>query len=226
MQANGRAAARSQIRTFVTDYLAHYGYAFLFLVVLLESTGLPLPGESLVVAGGLLAGEGTFNIFLVLLTAWAGSVVGDNLGYAVGRRYGRKIVVRWGERFGLGEKRFKMVEERFQDYGFAVVLVARFVIILRQLNGFVAGTMHMNWGVFLLYNSISAALWSLAYGGLAYAFGTAFQKLFEGYSTWPLYVAAVVVCLIGCVGTYKFLFRRTDEDGEESSHAPVENGRS
>ncbi|MBO0905331.1 DedA family protein [Jiella sonneratiae] len=197
----------------MTEYLAQYGCGLLFLVVLLESTGMPLPGESLVVAGGLLAGEGTLNIFLVLGAAFGGSIAGDNIGYFVGRRYGRAIVVRWGERFGLGEKRFKMVEERFEDYGFVVVLVARFIIILRQLNGFVAGTMKMNWPVFFLYNSISAALWSLGYGGFAYLFGSAFQTYFAGHSTWPLYLVAAAICLIGCYGTYKFLFKVEDDDG-------------
>ncbi|MBO0661541.1 DedA family protein [Jiella sp. MQZ9-1] len=208
----------------MTEYLAQYGTGFLFLVVLLESTGLPLPGESLVVAGGLLAGQGSLSLWLVLGAAWAGSIVGDNIGYAVGRRYGRTIVVRWGEHFGLGEKRFKMVEDRFDNYGIAVVLIARFIIILRQLNGFVAGTMKMNWPVFLLYNSISAALWSLAYGGLAYAFGSAFQTYFAGHSTWPLYVAAAAICLIGCVGTYRFLFHSKDEEQDESRGGNGEGG--
>lgn len=209
----------------MTEYLVQYGCGLLFIVVLLESTGLPLPGESLVVAGGLLAGEGSLHILLVLGAAFFGSIIGDNIGYLVGRRHGRAMVVRWGERFGLGEKRFKMVEERFQNYGIAVVLVARFIIILRQLNGFVAGTMHMNWPVFLLYNSISAAAWSLAYGGLAYLFGTAFQTYFSGHSTWPLYLAAIAICLVGCVGTYKFLFSRDEAAPHAEEGGDVEAGQ-
>nr|WP_255617817.1 DedA family protein [Aurantimonas sp. VKM B-3413] len=191
----------------------------MFIVVLFESTGLPLPGESLVAAAGLLAYDDNFNIFAVLFVAWAASIIGDNTGYFIGRRYGRRIVVKWGEHFGLGEKRFAMVEERFQNYGFVVVLIARFVIILRQLNGFVAGTMHMNWPVFFLYNAISAALWAGAYGGGAYLFGTAFQHVFKGYPTWPLYVAAAIICLIGCIGTYKFLFAKSDDPEPRPSRA-------
>lgn len=190
----------------MTEYLSQYGVVLLFIVVLFESTGLPLPGESLVMASGMLAGQGSLSLVAVLLAAWGGSIVGDNIGYFVGRRYGRKIVVRWGSKFGLGEERFKMVEERFQHYGIAVVLIARFVIILRQLNGFVAGTMKMNWPVFVLYNSISAALWAGAYGGGAYFFGAAFSKFFDSHATWPIFVAAGLVCVIGFVGTYKFLF--------------------
>ena len=201
----------------MTGYLTQYGYAFLFVVVLFESTGIPLPGESILVASGMLAGEGSLNIWEVLFAAFAGSIVGDNLCYLVGRRYGRRIVVRWGSRFGLGEKRFAMVEERFKNYGFAVVLVARFVIILRQLNGFVAGTMRMSWPIFLFYNCISAALWSAAYGAGAYLFGSAFRHFFEAYSTWPIFVIAALVCVIGMVGTYKFLF------AEEDDETPVED---
>ena len=202
----------------MTDYLITYGYGFLLLVVLLESTGLPLPGESLVMAAGMLAGEGSMNLPAVLGAAFLGSIVGDNLGYLVGRRYGRAIVVRWGEKVGLGEKRFAMVEERFQSYGFMVVLIARFVIILRQLNGFVAGTMHMSWPKFVLYNAISAAAWSGAYGFGAYLFGTAFKHLLGDLGTWPILVIAALVCLVGCIGTYKFLFPK-ESDEEEASEA-------
>ena len=200
----------------MTEYLSQYGVVLLFVVVLFESTGLPLPGESLVVASGMLAGEGSFSLIAVLVAAWGGSIVGDNIGYFVGRRYGRKIVVRWGSKFGLGEERFRMVEERFQHYGIAVVLIARFVIILRQLNGFVAGTMKMNWPVFLLYNSISAALWAGVYGGGAYFFGAAFRNFFDSHDTWPIFVAAGLVCIIGCVGTYKFLFNEDAARERES----------
>ncbi|MEF2552422.1 DedA family protein [Aurantimonas sp. A2-1-M11] len=205
----------------MNGYLSQYGYGFLFVVVLFESTGIPLPGESILVASGMLAGEGTLNIWLVLLAAFSGSIVGDNLGYLVGRRYGRKIVVRWGSHFGLGEKRFAMVEDRFKNYGFAVVLVARFVIILRQLNGFVAGTMRMSWPIFLFYNVISAALWTAAYGAGAYLFGSAFRHVFEGYSTWPLYVVAGLICLVGVIGTYKFLFAEDSEpDADDAAGDP------
>ena len=200
----------------LTEYLSQYGVVLLFIVVLFESTGLPLPGESLVMASGMLAGQGSLSLVAVLLAAWGGSIVGDNIGYFVGRRYGRKIVVRWGSKFGLGEERFRMVEERFRHYGIAVVLVARFVIILRQLNGFVAGTMKMNWPVFLLYNSISAALWAGAYGGGAYFFGAAFRKFFDSHATWPIFVVAGLVCLIGCAGTYKFLFNEDAARERES----------
>lgn len=191
----------------MTEYLTSYGYAFLFVVVLLESTGLPLPGESLVMAAGMLAGEGTLSMTAVFLTAMGGSIVGDNLGYLLGRRFGRGMVVRWGEKVGLGERRFAMVEKRFEDYGIWVVLVARFIIILRQLNGFVAGTMHMNWPKFLLLNTISAALWAGAYGLGAYIFGAAFRVFFAEHGTWPIIVIAAGICLVGCIGTYRFLFR-------------------
>jgi len=205
----------------LTEYLIQYGYAFIFVVVLLESTGLPLPGESLIVAAGMLSGEGSFNIVAVLIAAFSGSIVGDNLGYLVGRRYGRKIVVRWGAHFGLGEKRFAMVEERFQTYGFAVVLVARFVIILRQLNGFVAGTMRMNWPVFLFYNCISAALWAGAYGLGAYVFGAAFRHFFAEFGTWPIILIAGGVCLVGVVGTYRFLFNDAEADAGGEADEPT-----
>ncbi|KQT88053.1 DedA family protein [Aurantimonas sp. Leaf443] len=205
----------------MTAFLVQYGYGFLALVVLLESTGLPLPGESLVVAAGMLSGDGTLNIWLVLAAAFLGSVAGDNLGYLVGRRYGRRMVVKWGSKVGLGPEKLAIVEARFRTYGLAIVLVARFVIILRQLNGFVAGMMHMPWPRFLAYNCISAALWSAAYGLGAFLFGKALSHFLEEQSTLAIVGVALGICLVGSVGTYKVLFARDKAPAQADGDAPT-----
>ena len=97
----------------------------------------------------------------LLIFAWAGSVLGDNLGYAIGRRLGRTAVTRYGARIGLTASRFDAVERVFARYGAATVAFARFVNILRQLNGIVAGTLGMEWQRFLMFNALGAALWVL-----------------------------------------------------------------
>ncbi|MEN3793567.1 DedA family protein [Fulvimarina sp. MAC3] len=190
----------------MTEFLTEYGYGFIVVVVLFESLALPLPGESLVVAAGMLASSGKMNILLVLGSAFLGSVLGDNIGYFIGRRYGRAAILKWGDKVGFDEDKLKMVEEKFQSYGFIIVLIARFVFILRQLNGFVAGMMHMNWLQFLLYNAISAALWTAAYGLSAYYFGKALTHFLDVHSIWAIIGISGSICAIGMYGTYKVLF--------------------
>ncbi|MER0236825.1 DedA family protein [Fulvimarina sp. MAC8] len=206
----------------MTDFLTQYGYGFIVVVVLLESVAMPLPGESLVVAAGMLASSGKMNIFLVLGASFLGSILGDNIGYFVGRRYGRAAIVKWGDRVGFDEDKLTMVEEKFQSYGFVIVLIARFVFILRQLNGFVAGMMHMRWLQFLLYNSISAALWTAAYGLTAYYFGKALTHFLEEQSTWAIIAISGLICAIGMFGTYKVLF---DAKKEKNAKGTQKNGR-
>ena len=110
-----------------------------------------------------------------------------------------------------------MVEERFRSYGFVIVLVARFVFILRQLNGFVAGMMHMPWPRFVLYNAISAALWSAAYGVTAYFFGKALEHFLHEQSTLAIVLVAGSICAIGMFGTYKWLFRKDDKPSPDAA---------
>ena len=89
-------------------------------------------------------------------------MLGDNIGYAVGRFGGRRLIVRYGARIGLTESRLAMVEAFFQRHGGEVVLVARFFAVLRQLNRIVAGSVGMGWWRFLAYNAVGAALWVCA----------------------------------------------------------------
>ncbi|RFC64332.1 DedA family protein [Fulvimarina endophytica] len=203
----------------MTEFIEQYGYGFILIVVLLESLALPLPGESLLVAAGMLSSNGELNLLLVLGAAFFGSIIGDNIGYLIGRRYGRAVVVRWGGKVGFGEDKLAMVEDRFQHYGFMIVLVARFVFILRQLNGFVAGMMRMNWLQFLLYNSISAALWTGAYGISAYYFGEALKHFLDEQSTIAILAISGTICAIGMFGTYRVLFSGgpASKDGERDA---------
>lgn len=144
----------------IEPYLHEYGYVAVILGVFFESLGLPLPGESLVIASALLAAEGTLSVVPLAGCVWVASVLGDNCGYLIGRFGGRKLVLRHGARIGITEPRLAMVERFFARYGGQVVLFARFVVLLRQLNGVTAGTLAMPWRRFLLYNAIGGALWA------------------------------------------------------------------
>ncbi len=107
----------------------------------------------------------------LLACAFAAAVLGDNIGFAIGRFGGRRLVVRYGARIGITDRRLDQVEKFFERFGGEVVLVARFFALARQLNGIVAGTVGMNWWRFLAYNSIGAALWVGAWGIGVYLIG-------------------------------------------------------
>lgn len=162
----------------LNDYLAsaepmlrEYGYAAAFAGVFLEALGLPLPGETLIIAGALLASQGDLNIELLLATVWVAAVLGDNVGYTIGYFGGRRLVVRYGQRVGITEDRLSRVEEFFHKYGGGVVLAARFFVLLRQLNGVTAGTVDMSWKRFVLYNALGGAAWVLFWGIGVYLLG-------------------------------------------------------
>jgi membrane protein DedA with SNARE-associated domain len=155
----------------VAPYLQRYGYAAVVGALRLESFGLPLPGETMLIAGSALAAEGQLHLVPLLACAWAAAVVGDNLGFAIGRFGGRRLILRYGARIGITESRLARVEAFFHRYGGGVVLLARFFALLRQLNGLVAGTVGMRWWRFLAYNATGAALWVGAWGLGVYYFG-------------------------------------------------------
>jgi membrane protein DedA with SNARE-associated domain len=155
----------------VKPYLEHYGYWAVFGAILLENFGLPVPGETLLIAGALLASRGKMHIVPLLVTACIAAVTGDNMGYAIGRFGGRRLVFRYGRYVLITEERLRKAEGFFGRYGGAVVVMARFLAVLRQLNGIVAGTVKMSWYRFLLYNMLGAALWVSFWGMLFYELG-------------------------------------------------------
>lgn len=144
----------------IEPFLRDYGYTTVFLCVFFESIGLPLPGESLVVASALLAARGEFQIIPLLGAVWSATLLGNSLGYLVGQVGGRRLILRHGKRFGLTEPRLVRVEGFFTRFGPEVVLFGRFLVPLRQLNGLVAGVLAMAWQRFLLYNAVGATLWT------------------------------------------------------------------
>jgi len=140
-------------------FVRDYGVVAVMVIVALEALGAPLPGETLLIFASVLAGRGDMSLPALLLFAWAGSVLGDNIGYWIGRKLGRAAVTRYGARVGLTAQRFDAIAEIFARYGAATVAFARFVNVLRQLNGIVAGSLGMAWGRFLTFNALGAALW-------------------------------------------------------------------
>lgn len=156
---------------WVEATLHQYGLPVIFGDLFFESLGIPLPGETLLLLAGTLAAKGDLALVPLWLTAFVAAVAGDNAGYLIGRRLGRPAVLRWGGRVGLTEARLSRVEDLMHRRGVLIVAGARFVAVLRQLNGLAAGTAGMHWARFLVGNVIGAALWVSVWVLAAYGFG-------------------------------------------------------
>jgi membrane protein DedA with SNARE-associated domain len=165
----------------IEPYVEQYGYWAIFGAVLLEDFGLPVPGETSLIIGAIYASQGTLNIVWVLLIAWVAAVVGDNIGYWIGRWLGRRLVVKYGKYVLITDKRLAHAESFFRKHGPIIVVVARFIEILRQLNGLAAGTTRMQWRQFFIYNMIGGALWVLLWGLLFYFLGETLGKTYQKY---------------------------------------------
>jgi len=178
--------------------LRQYGYLAVFAAIFLEDFGVPMPGETLLIAAALLASCGSFNIFILIVTAWSAAVLGDNVGYAIGRFGGRRLVLRFGRYVLITDSRLGRAEKFFESRGAVVVVIARFIEILRQLNGIIAGIAGMRWWRFLVYNAVGAALWVGFWSVLFFHLGRQGERivfLLRGYE--PLAAAVVAALVIG-----------------------------
>ena len=162
----------------IDGWLESYGYLVVFLLVMLESIGLPVPGETALIGAALYAGStGKLEIWAVIAVAIAGAIIGDNIGFSIGRYGGAKLLLRHGHKIGLHEGRLKIGIWLFRRHGGKVVFWGRFVSILRTYAAFLAGTNQMAWGRFLVFNAAGAVVWATAFGVAYYVFGSALQKL-------------------------------------------------
>lgn len=193
----------------VDPYIAQYGYGALFGVLFAESFGLPLPGEAFLVAASFLAVQGQLNIWLVGLTAWTAAVLGDNVGYAIGRFGGRRLVARHGARVGISDARLNQAERFFAHYGPEVVIIARFFPLLRQLNGIVAGSAAMGWHRFVLYNALGGLIWVGAWSTGVYVFGQQITVWLLRLHTAELWLAGVLALTLLAAGAYWGIAKRS-----------------
>jgi membrane protein DedA with SNARE-associated domain len=151
--------------------LDHYGYLAVGGLLFVEDFGIPVPGETVLIAASLYAGIGRLNVVAVAVVAFAAALLGDNLGYLIGRKGGRPLLERVGKYVFLTPARLDRGEEWFNKHGDKIVVVARFIDGLRQLNGLIAGTIEMHWLRFLIANAIGSALWVGTWVSLGYFAG-------------------------------------------------------
>lgn len=150
--------------TAIEPYIAAYGVTAVFALIYFEALGAPLPGESALVAISVLASRGEVDLFHALAAAFCGAVLGDSTGYAIGRFGGRPLLLRYANVLKLTPPRLAKLEALFKSKGIWIVMSARFVAILRQLNGLIAGAVAMPWPRFFVANAIGAVAWVIAWG--------------------------------------------------------------
>src|SRR5690349_21737971 len=162
----------------LSHLLATYGYWAVFALVALESAGLPVPGETALIAAAVYAGTGhNLDVALVIAAASAGAILGDNVGYWVGRRLGAPLLRRYGRAIHLSEERQAVAQKLFRRHGGIIVVIGRFVALLRAVVALLAGINAMNWRRFLLFNALGGVAWATFYGLAAYSVGHAFHRL-------------------------------------------------
>ena len=185
--------------TYVGDlanFVVAHGAPVIFLVIALELLGAPLPGETLLIAVGTAAGIRNADILPLFLVAWAGAFLGDNAGYALGRWFGRTAIKKFGSHFGLTDARMDGFEQTFDRYGVFIVASARFIVPLRQLNGLIAGSMHMPWLRFAIANAVGAALWVGLWLVLSSRFSNLIEHLDKIYGVGIAILVAAVLAIV------------------------------
>jgi len=201
--------------------LAHAGYGAVMLAVGIESVGIPFPGETTLIAAAAYAGSThKLNVVFVVAAAAAGAIIGDNIGFWIGREIGLRLLLRYGKYIRMTERRIKLGQYLFQRYGGAVVFFGRFVAVLRALAAFLAGTNRMSWPRFLVFNAAGGIVWSSAYGFGAYALGTQIHRL-----AGPVGIALGAVALVLIVCAIVFVHRhehQLEDEAERALPGPIE----
>jgi membrane-associated protein len=172
---------------------ARSGYLILFALIAAESSGVPLPGETALIAAGVYAHHGDLSIELVILLAAAAASIGDNVGYLIGRTGGRRLLMRPGflerHRHAILEKG----EPFFAKHGPKAVFLGRWVGGLRIAAAWLAGINRMPWRVFLFWNALGAIAWATSVGLLAYYLGPTAERVFKAVGIIGLAVAGLLL---------------------------------
>jgi membrane protein DedA with SNARE-associated domain len=176
--------------------LNHYGVWAIVLLVFLEDFGVPVPGETVLIAGAVFAGSGQLNIVMVGLAGFIAAIAGDNVGYAIGRFGGRALVDRWGKYIFLTPERMDRAENFFNRHGGKIIAIARFVEGLRQANGIIAGIIEMHWLKFVAFNALGAALWVGTWVSVGYFAGQHITAIYDAITRYSLYAAIAAAVVI------------------------------
>jgi len=199
----------------LTHLLSAYGYWAVLIFVAIESTGIPFPGETMLIIAAIYAGT-THHLAIpfVIVAAAVGAILGDNLGFWVGREGGYRLLRRYGRYIRLEEHRLKLGQYLFRQHGGKVVFFGRFVAVLRAWAAFLAGTNRMPWPRFLAFNAAGGIVWATLYGLGGYALGDNVHRL-----TGPVGIVAVALGALAIVAAIVYLRRNEERLQEEAERA-------
>ena len=201
--------------------LATYGYLAVFVFVAIESIGIPFPGETMLLVAAIYAGTThRLAIPLVIAAAALGAIVGDNLGFLIGREGGYRLLRRFGRYIRLDERKLKLGQYLFMKHGGKVVFFGRFIAVLRAWAAFLAGTNRMPWPSFLLFNALGGIVWATLYGLGGYFLGESIHRL-----TGPVGTISIVLATLVIIAFLVFIRRneqRLEAEAERALPGPLD----
>ena len=193
--------------SFVEHVVAAYGYYALALVVAGESAGVPLPGETMLITASIYAGTTHgLDIRLVIVVAAAAAIVGDNLGFFVGRRYGEAVLRRFGPAIGLDERKQLLGRYLFKRYGAAIVFLGRYVALLRTFAALLAGVNRLPPLTFFAWNAAGGITWATVFGLGGYLAGRGIERV-----AGPVGYVALALAVVGAALVWRFYKRHEEQ---------------
>lgn len=199
---------------WMQDLIHTYGLWVLFTAVMLESMGIPMPGETALVTAAIYAGSTQqMSVASVVLVAATAAIIGDNIGYLIGRSIGIRLLARYGKYVRLNEQRLKVGQYLFLRHGGKIVFFGRFIALLRTYAALLAGANRMNWPHFLTMNGLGGICWATVFGGGAYLFGEQVKRVAGPISL------LLLVLAIGLIVAGILFFRRHEKELERRAEA-------
>ena len=187
----------------ILSLIGQYGYLLVFFGVMLESIGIPLPGETILIASGVMVQQGHLDLGDAIIFGILGAVIGDQIGYWVGREGGRPFVLRWGRYALVTPERLVRAERFFAHHGGKAVFLARFVAGLRVIGALVAGISRMHWRTFFFYNALGGTVWATAAVMVGYLLGGSLDLVEQ----WAGRASLLLLTLVGFGLTFYFAYR-------------------
>jgi membrane protein DedA with SNARE-associated domain len=216
--------AHQMFHVAITDlqhFLATYGYWAVFFFVAIESIGIPFPGETMLLVAAIDAGEThQLSIALVIAAATCGAIIGDNIGFWIGREGGYRVLRRYGRYIGFDERKLKVGIYLFRKHGGKVVFFGRFVAVLRAWAAFLAGVNRMHWSRFLVFNALGGFVWATLYGLGGYFLGEQIHRL-----TGPVGTITIVLAVLFIITFAIFVWRnerQLEDRAEKALPGPIE----
>lgn len=205
----------------LTHLLAAYGYWAVLLFVAIESLGIPFPGETMLLVAAIAAGAThQFSITTVIVAAALGAILGDNVGFWIGREGGYRLLRRYGRYLHLEERRLKLGQYLFLKHGGKVVFFGRFVAVLRAWAAFLAGVNHMRWPRFLFFNASGGIVWATLYGLGGYFLGDTIHRVTGPIGTILLVLAALLI--LAAIVIVRRNEQRLEDEAERALPGPLE----